>query len=145
MSSLFTISFKSAGMPTSTESCFTASTAALRYSSWLIFSVPSTPIALAISRYFSPVASALYSITVGRIMAFATPWGVSYSAPKGCAIECTMPRPTLENPMPATYWPSAIPSLPSGVLSTAPLRERAIISMAFRWNISDNSHAPAVI
>ena len=27
--------------------------------------------------YFSPVAGALYSITVGRMIAFATPWGVS--------------------------------------------------------------------
>ena len=41
--------------------------------------------------------------------------------------------------------PKAIPSLPSGVLSTAPLKLLAIISIAFRWNISDNSHAPAVI
>ena len=39
----------------------------------LIFSVPGTPMARAISRYFSPVAGALYSITVGRMMAFATP------------------------------------------------------------------------
>ena len=108
-------------------------------------SVPLTPIAFAISRYFSPVASALYSITVGSIIAFAIPCGVSYKAPRGCAIECTIPRPTLEKPMPATYCPSAIPSRPSGVFSTAPLKERDIISIALRWNISESSHAPAVI
>ena len=37
--------------------------------------------------YLSPVAGALYSMTVGRMIAFATPWGVSYSAPRGCAME----------------------------------------------------------
>lgn len=36
-----------------------------------------TAIAFAISLYFSPVAGALYSITVGRIIALATPCGVS--------------------------------------------------------------------
>ena len=34
-----------------------------------------TPMARAISRYFSPVQSALYSMTMGSIMAQATPWG----------------------------------------------------------------------
>ena len=145
MSSFFTISFKSFGIPTSAESCFTASIAAFRYSSCVMESTPSTPIARAISRYLPPVASALYSITVGRIIAFATPCGVSYSAPRGCAIEWTIPSPTLENPMPATYCPRAMPSLPSGVLSTAPRRLFAMISIALIWNISDNSQAPAVI
>ena len=37
--------------------------------------------ALAISRYFSPVQSALYTITIGSIIAHATPCGVSYTAP----------------------------------------------------------------
>ena len=43
----------------------------------LISSTPFTPIALAISRYFVPVHSALYSITIGSIIAQATPCGVS--------------------------------------------------------------------
>ena len=89
-SSFLTIAFKSAGIPTSADSFFnanfhdswtilsadsflTASTAALRYSSWLIFSTPSTPIAIAISLYLVPVHGALYSITVGSRIAFATP------------------------------------------------------------------------
>ena len=72
-SSALTIAFKSAGIPTSADSFLTASTAALRYSSWLIFSTPSTPIAIAISLYLVPVHGALYSITVGSRIAFATP------------------------------------------------------------------------
>ena len=48
-----------------------------RYSSTDISSTPSTPIAFAISLYFSPVHSALYSITIGSIIAHATPCGVS--------------------------------------------------------------------
>ena len=72
-SSLFTIFFRSAGIPTSFESCFTASTAARLAASSVIFSVSFTPIAAAMARYLSPVAGALYSMTVGRIIAFATP------------------------------------------------------------------------
>ena len=72
-SSALTIAFKSAGIPTSADSFLTASTAALRYSSWLMFSTPSTPIATAISLYLVPVHGALYSITVGSRIAFATP------------------------------------------------------------------------
>ena len=64
-------------IPTSTDNCCTASMAAFLYSSTDISSTPFTPIALAISRYFSPVQSALYSITIGSIMAHATPCGVS--------------------------------------------------------------------
>ena len=90
-------------MPTSLESFFTASTAALRYSAWVIESTPATPMARAISRYFSPVQSALYSITIGSIIAQATPCGVSYTAPRVCAMECAMPRPTFEKPIPAIY------------------------------------------
>ena len=97
------------------------------------------------SLYFSPVYGALYSITVGKMIALATPWGVSYKAPSGWAIEWTNPKPTLENPIPATYWPKAIPSLPSGVFSTAPLNDLEIISIALIWNISDISQAPLVI
>ena len=67
------ISFKSAGMPTSADSFFTASTAALRYSSWLMSSTPVTPIAMAMSLNLVPVHGALYSMTVGRMMALATP------------------------------------------------------------------------
>ena len=87
----------------------------------------------------------MYSITVGSIIALATPWGVSYKAPSGCAIEWTIPNPTLENPIPAMYWPNAIPSLPSFVFSTAPLKCFDINSIAFIWNISLISHAPLVI
>ena len=56
-----------------------------------------------------------------------------------------MPRPTLEKPIPAMYWPSAMPSLPSGVLATAPRRFFEMISMAFKWNISLIAHAPLVM
>ena len=49
-----------------------------------------------------------------------TPWGVSYRALRPWAMLWTMPRPTLEKPMPAMYWPRAIPSRPSGVFCTAP-------------------------
>jgi hypothetical protein len=52
-------------------------TAAARYSSCVIASTPVTPIAIAMSLYFSPVHSALYAITVGRSIAQALPWGVS--------------------------------------------------------------------
>ena len=64
-------------MPTSRASWRTASTAALRYSSWVIFSVPGTPMAAAMYWYLSPEAGALYSMTVGRRIALATPCGVS--------------------------------------------------------------------
>ena len=47
------------------------------YSSCVMESTSFTPIARAISRYFSPVQSALYSITIGSIIAHATPCGVS--------------------------------------------------------------------
>ena len=67
------MSLRLAGIPTSSESFLTASTAAFLYSSTVIFSVFSTPMAAAIYLYLSPVSSALYSITVGRIIAFATP------------------------------------------------------------------------
>ena len=33
----------------------------------------------------------------------ATPCGVSYTAPRVCAMECAMPRPTFEKPIPAIY------------------------------------------
>ena len=56
-----------------------------------------------------------------------------------------MPKPTFENPIPAIYWPSAISSRPFGVPATASRSEREIISIAFKWNISESSHAPAVI
>ena len=48
-----------------------------RCSSTDISSTPLTPIARAISRYFPPVQSWLYSITIGSIIAHATPCGVS--------------------------------------------------------------------
>ena len=56
-----------------------------------------------------------------------------------------MPRPTLENPMPAMYWPRAIPSRPSCVLATAPRRDLEMISMAFMWNMSVISQAAFVV
>ena len=101
--------------------------------------------AAAMYLYLSPVQGALYSITVGRMIAFATPCGVSYSAPSGCAMECTIPRPTLEKPMPAMYWPSAMPARPSGVFATAARSSREMISMAFKCIISVISQAPLVI
>ena len=79
------------------------------------------------------------------MMAQATPWGVSYRAERPWAMEWTTPRPTLEKPMPAMYWPRAMPSRPSGVFSTAPRRDLAMISMAFRWNMSESSQAPLVM
>ena len=39
----------------------------------------------------------------------------------------------------------ATDALPSGVFATAPRREREIISIAFKWNISVISQAPLVI
>ena len=62
-----------AGVYKSSASFLTASTAALRYSSWDMSSVPFTPMAAAISLYFVPVASALYSITAGSRIALAMP------------------------------------------------------------------------
>ena len=56
-----------------------------------------------------------------------------------------MPRPQLENPIPVRYWPKAMPSLPSGLFSTASLRLRAITSMAFKLNMSVISQAPFVV
>ena len=44
--------------------------------------VVSTPMASAMALNFSPVYSWLNSITMGSIMAQATPWGVSYTAPR---------------------------------------------------------------
>ena len=35
--------------------------------------------------------------------------------------------------------------LPSAVFSTAPRSERAMISIALMWNISESSHAPRVM
>ena len=58
---------------------------------------------------------------------------------------CTMPRPTLEKPMPAMYWPSAMPSRPSGVFSTAPRRLRLMRRMASRWNMSEMAQWPLVM
>ncbi len=63
------------GIPTSRLSWQTASTAASRAAVRLNASTL-TPIARAMSRYFSPVASALKRITCGSRMAFATPCGV---------------------------------------------------------------------
>ena len=63
-------------------------------------------------------------------MAQATPWGVSYTAPRVWAMEWAMPRPTLEKAMPVTNWPRAMPSRPSGSLSTAPRRLLAMSRMA---------------
>ena len=60
-------------------------------------------------------------------------------------MECTMPRPTFEKPMPAMYWPSAMPSRPSSVPATAPRSVLAMISIALRWNMSVISHAPFVV
>ena len=139
------MAFRSAGMPTSMDSCFTASHAALRYSSCVMLSMPSTPIARAISRYFSPVYGALYSMMVGNRMAFATPCGVSYTAPRECAMECTMPRPTFEKPCPAMYCARAMPSRPSASPATDARRYFAIRRMASRWNMSVISHAPFVL
>ena len=51
----------------------------------------STPKASAIFLNFSPVYSALNSMTMGSIMAQATPWGVSYTAPRVWAMEWAMP------------------------------------------------------
>ena len=95
--------------------------------------------------YLSPVTGALYSMIVGSRMALATPCGVSYTAPSVCAMECTMPRPTLLKPMPATYWPSAMPSKPSASPATAARRDLAMISIALRWNMSVISQAPLVM
>ena len=47
-------------------------------------------------------------------------------------MECAIPRPTLENPIPAMCCPSAIPSRPSFLLSTASRRDLEIISIAFQ-------------
>ena len=139
------ISLKVWGIPTSIASFLTESTAACAASSLLI-PVVSTPIAFAISPYFSIHADILNSITVGRSSAFAIPWGISYTAPSGCAIEWTIPSPTFENPIPATYWAILIPSISSKFLSaTAPLRCFAINSIAFISNISDITWAPFVI
>ena len=43
------------------------------------------------------------------------------------------------------YCPIAIPSLPSGVFSTAPLKFSEISSIALIWNISVISHAAFVV
>ena len=56
-----------------------------------------------------------------------------------------MPRPTLEKPMPATYWARAIVSRPWGSPATDARSDWAISSMAFRWNMSVISQAPLVI
>ena len=56
-----------------------------------------------------------------------------------------MPSPQLEKPIPVRYCPSAIPSLPSGVLSTAPRRDFAMSSIAFKLNISVMVFAPFVV
>jgi len=101
--------------------------------------------ARAISRYFSPVQGALYSMIAGSRMAFATPCGVSYTAPRLWAMLCTMPSPTLEKPCPAIYWASAMPSRPAGVFSTAARRFSPISRMASRWNMSVISQAALVM
>ena len=60
-------------------------------------------------------------------------------------MECAIPSPTFENPMPAMYWPSAMPSRPSFLFSTASLKEAEISLIASRWNISVISHAAFVV
>ena len=52
--------------------------------------------------------------------------------------------------MPATYWPSAMPSRPAPgwpdfASAYAARRFFEISSMAFRWNMSDSSQAPFVV
>lgn len=63
----------------------------------------------------------------------------------GCAIECTIPRPTLRIPYrqytELATWLRELPSLP---LSTAASKLAAIISMAFSSNISDIAQAPVL-
>ena len=61
-----------------------------------------------------------------------------------------MPKPTLEKPMPATYWASAMPSRPLAgtplfASATASRRFFEMSSIAFRWNMSESSHAPLVV
>ena len=84
-------------------------------------------------------------MTMGSIMAQATPCGVSYSALRPWAMECTMPRPTFEKPMPAIYWPRAMPSRPSGSSFTAVRRLAEMSRMASRWNMSEMAQAPFVM
>ena len=55
-------------------------------------------------------------------------------------MECTIPRPTLENPIPAIYCPSAMPLLfPQAYCLPRPPQASGDNLIAFRWNISESS------
>ncbi len=54
---------------------------------------------------------------------------------------CTRPSPTLENPIPATYWPSAIASPAPASPATEPRSAPAMISMALRCRASVKAQA----
>ena len=56
-----------------------------------------------------------------------------------------MPRPTLEKPMPAMYWATAIFSRAVASLFTESRRYLAIILMAVMWSMSVRSQAPLVM
>ncbi len=56
---------------------------------------------------------------------------------------CTSPSPTLENPIPATYWPSAMASPAPASPATEPRSAPAMISMALRCSASSQSPGAA--
>ena len=108
-----------AGMPTSAESCFDRVAGGLAV---LVLGharrTPSTPMARAISRYFSPVHGGVVLHDGGQQNGVGDAvGGVVAPRPGLWAIEWTMPRPTLEKPMPAMYWPRAMPFAALGVFS----------------------------